>query len=174
MNSKTHIRRFLPGLLTLVLALSLFALPAAAAESSAKAGSSSTAESSAPEEKEYPKTGVLTEKDDSEFGVLRVKVPKGNPTYIKIYNKETDKICKTLFINSGETLTTRMPKGEFIVKYASGEKWYGQKEMFGEAGSYNKCDTVFKFHTRDEGYEITLEKVKDGNLGSVGQTQKTF
>ncbi len=39
----------------------------------------------------------------------------------------------------------KVPLGSYIVKYAVGEKWYGEKYLFGPETRYNKADEKFVF-----------------------------
>ena len=130
--------------------------------------------------KKSEKTKVLSKTDYNDFGVFKINAAKDTPTYVKVYkyNREKNTISKkpiaTLFIRGGKSLTLYVPKGEFIIKYATGKTWYGEEEMFGSSGSYAKADKIFKISTQDEGYEITLAQVKDGNLSSVKQNKDKF
>jgi hypothetical protein len=56
----------------------------------------------------------------------------------------------------------------YNAKIASGQHWYGNSVLFGPTTSYAKLDTILEFKKMDKsqllGNEITLERVKDGNL----------
>lgn len=122
----------------------------------------------------YPNTGQLSSYGDSStFAPLRFNVAEGNPTYIKLY-RTSGELVRTLFICSGQSYTTYMPKGSYITKYASGKNWYGEKEMFGDEGTYQKTDTVLEFEASGKGYEITLKNVAGGNLSSSPQKKDGF
>ena len=151
------------------------------ADKSSKVGeigetSSAAKGSSAAEKKalDYPATGILTDNTSgSGFGILKINTASGNPTYIKIYSASGG-LVKTLFIHGGDSIQTDLDQGSYIVKYATGENWYGEKEMFGSSGIYQKADTVLEYAESGAGYELTLKSVVNGNLGSVGQSKNTF
>jgi hypothetical protein len=73
----------------------------------------------------------------------------------------------TVFVRGGETVNVDAPLGTFIVKYASGERWYGYDHLFGENTAYSKATTYFTFDqtgTKVNGYTITLYEIPNGNL----------
>lgn len=123
---------------------------------------------------DYPATGVLSDMGfAADFGPLKINTGAGNPTYIKIYTVG-GQLVKTLFIRAGDSVHTNLGQGSYVVKYASGDTWYGEEEMFGDTGVYQKADTVLEYSESGVGYELTLENVVGGNLGSVGQNKDSF
>jgi hypothetical protein len=63
----------------------------------------------------------------------------------------------TVFVRGGETVETRAPLGKFIVKYASGDTWYGYDHLFGPDTTYTKADETFIFsRTISEGAQRRL------------------
>ena len=64
----------------------------------------------------------------------------------------------------------RVPFGTYVVKYASGQKWYGYKHLFGPNTAYNKADSTFAFRREGnqiKGFSITLYAVEGGNLSTL-------
>ena len=60
-----------------------------------------------------------------------------------------------------------VPLGNYIVKYAAGDRWYGYEHLFGPETGYSKAGEVFSFAVvgnKISGYTITLYKVRNGNL----------
>lgn len=57
----------------------------------------------------------------------------------------------TIFVQGGSTLERKVPFGNYIVKYASGEKWYGYRHLFGPSTAYSKADETFNFHIAQTG-----------------------
>ena len=87
--------------------------------------------------------------------------------YIKLEDTATKRIALTLFVRAGSTTEVKVPVGNYIVKYASGTKWYGTDHLFGPNTSYNKADTIFDFFIEGNqivGNSVTLYKVQNGNL----------
>lgn len=73
----------------------------------------------------------------------------------------------TVFVRGGATVEVEVPLGQFEIRYASGENWYGPQYLFGPDTGYSKAEEVFQF-TNDgyqiSGYTITLYSVAGGNL----------
>ena len=87
--------------------------------------------------------------------------------YIKLVDHTTGKTVMTVFVRSGSRVDVDVPLGDYIIKYASGDSWYGEEHLFGDETSYIAADDVFNFYQTDEGvsgYTITLYQVPGGNL----------
>ena len=72
-----------------------------------------------------------------------------------------------IFVRGGDTVEVEVPLGNYVVKYAAGDTWYGYDYHFGPETTYTKAETTFDF--RDDGYQITgytvtLYQVRDGNM----------
>ena len=79
----------------------------------------------------------------------------------------------TIFVQAGAITETKAPLGNYEVRYAAGEKWYGDDHLFGPGTAYSKADQNFRFYeepTADgymiNGCSITLYKVLNGNLST--------
>lgn len=75
------------------------------------------------------------------------------------------------YVRAGETFTVYVPDGSYVVKYTTGDYWFGLDSMFGRDASFTQADDVFTFETTTSGgyiyYDsitITLYTVVDGNL----------
>lgn len=75
------------------------------------------------------------------------------------------------FVRAGETYTVYVPDGSYVVKYTTGEYWFGLDSLFGRNASFTQADDIFTFETTTSGgyiyYDsitITLYTVVDGNL----------
>lgn len=135
-----------------------------------------------PQSQAEPETGVLTERNTSDYGVLKMIAPQKDPVYVKIlrYNPETGRNKKnpimTLYIREGESLTVDMPSGDFTLRYATGPQWYGQEDLFGtgEQALYAEADKRLEYASRGAGYEVTLQVVRNGNLPTTKLTREKF
>ncbi len=59
--------------------------------------------------------------------------------------------------------------GKYLLKYATGEQWMGEKCLFGLSTRYNKADSEFKFEqigNQFTGYTIELIVQQGGNLAT--------
>lgn len=89
------------------------------------------------------------------------------PNYIKVYSG--DSLVSALFVGAGAKVTIQVPEGTYTFKPASGDTWFGEKDMFGEGGYYS----VMLFEESGEEiamtgntiYTITLYTDGDGNVG---------
>jgi hypothetical protein len=103
----------------------------------------------------------------------------GNDThhYLKLEESGTGRSALTVFVRSGHQVDMRVPFGTYIVKYASGQKWYGYTHLFGPNTAYTKADSTFAFRREGnqiKGFSITLYTVEGGNLSTLPITPKDF
>jgi hypothetical protein len=64
---------------------------------------------------------------------------------------------RSFFVNGGSTMTRKVPLGTFVLKYASGQSWYSESDLFGPDTATIQADEIFAFDrqvTRDD-YSIT-------------------
>jgi hypothetical protein len=89
--------------------------------------------------------------------------------FIKLENIASNKEVLTAFIRSGESLKTKVPLGNYMLKYAIGKEWYGEENKFGPEPltQYFKADDVFEFienKKRISGWTVELYEQPGGNL----------
>lgn len=98
---------------------------------------------------------------------FQIKASYGNHYLLKLVRINPDEDVLDVFVRSGTTVEIKVPMGEYEVRYASGETWYGYDRLFGPETSYSKADTTFAFLFNGDqirGYTVTLYKVANGNL----------
>jgi hypothetical protein len=99
---------------------------------------------------------------------LRVVTAPGSLNYyVKIVNWESHSPKLVFFVRSGETASVRVPIGVYELRFAAGEKWYGEEYLFGPDTAYGKADERFEFRVEDEkvsGFTVELIKQINGNL----------
>jgi len=105
----------------------------------------------------------------------------GSCTYFKIYavSGSQETLVSCVFIRSGATVTVNLPAGTYIFKTANSTgNWYGEKEMFGSEGSYQRLqssDNSDRFTLERGGdYLLTLSGADNGNVGSERENMDTF
>jgi hypothetical protein len=77
---------------------------------------------------------------------FRVLTRGGDTHYfVKLEESGTGRSVLTVFVRAGHQVDMRVPFGTYVVKYSSGQKWYGYKHLFGPDTSYNKADSTFTF-----------------------------
>ena len=126
--------------------------------------------------KKRHKTGCLTSKGNN-VAPFSVVTQYGMDYYIKLEKTDTKKTVMTAYIRGGDTLDIKVPLGNYILKYASGTQWYGQKYYFGDETVFSKADEIFFFRRIQSGYEgYTVELVlqKNGNLHTSEISKNNF
>ena len=107
----------------------------------------------------------------SETAPFRI-LTTGNDThyFLKLEESGSGRSALTVFVRAGQQVDMRVPFGTYVVKYASGQKWYGYKHLFGPNTAYNKADSTFAFRREGnqiKGFSITLYAVEGGNLTTL-------
>lgn len=97
--------------------------------------------------------------------------------YIKLIDAVSEQLAVTIFVQSGSTVEVNVPLGSYKIRYAVGEKWYGEKELFGHFTSYNKSEEVLDFIDKGDyiqGHSLVLYKVANGNFSTQPMNAKDF
>jgi hypothetical protein len=114
----------------------------------------------------------------SETAPFRILTSGGDTHYfVKLEESGTGRSVLTVFVRSGQQVDIRVPFGTYVVKYASGQKWYGYQHLFGPYTVYTKADSTFPFRREGnqiKGFSITLYAVEGGNLSTLPLTPKDF
>ena len=91
---------------------------------------------------------------------LKLITPGGTEKYyIKVVDAYTSAPLMTIFMVGGQVLEARVPLGSYKIRYATGEAWYGDKDLFGTSTSLNEAEKVLEFVKRDGsivGYTVEL------------------
>lgn len=117
-----------------------------------------------------PKSGeVRRYTTDKGVAPLSIKSAADANYLVKLDDAYTGRQVLSVFIRGGQTEEIKVPLGRYIVKYASGDRWYGYRHLFGPDTQYSKADREFPFSFDGDsyvGYTLTLYKVRDGNLST--------
>jgi len=73
----------------------------------------------------------------------------------------------TVFVYGGQSAKIDVPLGSFELKYATGDTWYGTKDLFGPNTACSKADKRFDFKrtgNQVSGHSVELYLQVDGNL----------
>ena len=81
--------------------------------------------------------------------------------YIKLKDTSGNDIL-SFYVAAGGHVTVSAPTGSYYVYFASGEKWYGPKYLFGEETQYSKDSTIQDLNKYTITY--TLYPVVNGNF----------
>lgn len=101
---------------------------------------------------------------------LKITNAPGANTLMKLIRVSDGVEVMSIFIRAGQTVEVGVPLGSYKAKIASGQTWYGDSIRFGPSTSYATLDTVLHFSiegTQLLGNELTLTRIKDGNLRQV-------
>jgi hypothetical protein len=118
-----------------------------------------------------PRSGEV-QRYTSQEGVapLQIQSSVGDHYFVKLEDANAGRPVVAVFVRGGQTEEIEVPLGTYVVKYASGEKWYGVPHLFGPDTQYSKADQTFTFSSNGyqyTGFTITLYKVSNGNLSTT-------
>lgn len=97
--------------------------------------------------------------------------------FVKIVDWTTDAPVMTIFVRSGQSVSTKVPLGSYKVKYATGSQWYGKTHLFGPETSYSMADSRFDFEetgNQVSGFTVELFLQPNGNLRTKRIRPKDF
>lgn len=116
---------------------------------------------------QMPVTGLITKIKTNKKAPLKISVTNSENNYfIKLTNIENRKSILA-YIRKMETLDVDIPIGSYELKYAIGDKWYGEEYLFGPNTEFYKTDKILNFSITKEGalgHEIELRLQRNGNL----------
>lgn len=96
-----------------------------------------------------------------------------NARYIQMRSVVNDEAVVSAFIQSGDTISIRVPKGLYYILVAVGDLWYGPEHLFGDSGSYVRTDQI-EILGSNYYHTITLGGVTDGNMSTYGADPSSF
>ena len=105
--------------------------------------------------------------DNERVAPLTIKTSLGSNYLVKLVSKYSKETVMTIFVVGGNTVSTDVPLGSYEIKYATGDKWFGYKYLFGAETGYSKASKSFVFENTGyqvTGYTISLYRVANGNL----------
>ncbi len=95
--------------------------------------------------------------------ILKINTSKDASYVVKIVDPYNGEVIMTFYLPAGISQEIDVPSGTFEIRYTSGTEWFGDDKMFGDKGTYAKADQTFRF-SDGSGYELTLYRVRNGNL----------
>lgn len=126
----------------------------------------------------WPASGEMKNfSDKTGVAPFLIKAPAGSNFVVKMDNASSGNPALTIFVRGGETVKVRVPLGSYVVKYAFGGTWYGDKELFGPETKYSKAERPFVFQKEGgqyTGYSLTLSDPAKGNLKATGINADEF
>lgn len=98
---------------------------------------------------------------------FEIKSAAGVNYFVKFSDASTGADVLGIFVVGGRPVSTTVPTGRYIVKYATGNTWWGYEDYFGQDTAYSKANTILDFRSDVDGtagYSLTLYRVENGNL----------
>lgn len=100
---------------------------------------------------------------------ITITAPGGSRSvYLKMYNS-SGTVIGTIFLRPEGSGTLYLSPGDYTIKCAYGTEWYGEKDLFGDNGSYsqllNGSNEVFSL-SRNYTYTLELLSSTQGNVPS--------
>lgn len=115
-------------------------------------------------ERSYPRNGeILIDSTSERVSPLEVITEGDNAYVIKLFDTRDDSVELSFFIRPGSTAEVNVPIGNYIIKYATGQKWYGIDNLFGSETRYYQTKDSFNF-TYTSGWTVELIRQTGGNL----------
>ena len=104
-------------------------------------------------------------------------ITNGNSNYYLKLRSITDKQKYiTIFINKGDSVSTKIPLGLYTLTYTNGQEWYGIQNLFGKK-VIHQTDKALSFTQNKKsinGHTITLYNVVNGNLHETTISKDNF
>ena len=105
--------------------------------------------------------------------VLKVNTSRDASYVIKFVDPYDGEVILMCYLPSGVSQEIDLPSGTFEIRYTCGTEWFGNDKMFGDKGAYAKADHTFQF-SEGSGYELTLYRVRNGNLHTSIMRKEDF
>lgn len=111
-----------------------------------------------------------------------VEVGPGTNYLVKLVNASNDRDYIVMFVKGGETYSTKVPLGEYNVRAAMGDVWYGKKDFFGPDTRFVRLRAKngglqsFEFYRRGNtvhGKRLILKKIMEPGEGNMEEERIT-
>lgn len=105
-----------------------------------------------------------------------------NSYFIKVVDWKSNQTIATAFVRSGEKAILNLPPGTYKLRYATGEKWYGEQYYFGSKTQYGEMTNAvtllplqFKFNNDGNGWDLGLYRCNSlSNVSTKELNSKDF
>jgi len=106
-----------------------------------------------------PKNGQIFEATArGGYGTLTVETGH-SPAFIKVVSINDPKKVLSFYVRADSKATVHVRNGTYTLRYATGDRWFGKKLMFGSGTSYQSFDDNLGFSSKI-GYTGTGREVK--------------
>lgn len=125
-----------------------------------------------------PASGTLQNATGREaLAPFQITAPVGSNFLVKLVDSASQRPAATIFVRAGDTVKVRVPLGTYEVRYASGTRWYGPRDLFGPGTRYSQADNLLAFKPAGRqysGYSLILSQASPGNLKASGISGAQF
>ena len=103
---------------------------------------------------------------------LTVQTAFGSNYFIKLEDM-SGRPARAYFMHGGSIQSYPVPVGTFALKYATGQSWCSESELFGQTTATNQADKTFTFED-DTHWTVELILQRHGNLGTHSIPRSQF
>ena len=104
---------------------------------------------------------------------LTIKTTKtSDPMYAQVRRADNNQLIATAFILPGKGVKIRVNLASYVVVFGTGKYWYGETDLFGDLGYYQKSNPISVDSNRYR-YTYTIG-ISNGNHGSTNATRDDF
>ena len=135
-----------------------------------------------------PRTGDLQpRRRGNAIAPFSIQTKTGSNYLVKLVNVASSKDQIWIFVRGGEPYSTKLPVGNYMLRVASGNIWYGREQLFGpdthffrlrsKKGAGVDKSPVLEFkkeRNRIVGRTLNFEGSIDGNMEQEGMTRSEF
>jgi hypothetical protein len=110
-----------------------------------------------------------TKKASSKTAPLGIAVPSGANYFIKLVSLQGEEVS-SFYMDGGTSRKVNVPFGSYRIKYASGQNWCGNTELFGQKTMLSEANQTFDFGIVGDqvvGYSVELIPQSQGNLSTM-------
>lgn len=112
----------------------------------------------------FPSHGTAVYLTKSEaVAPLEIRTETGSNYLIKLCDPKTQRDIARFYVVGGQPAEFLAPLGSFSIKFAAGQKWYGEKHLFGQSTQYARFDELMDFTSTvssDDSLKLTRLRAK--------------
>lgn len=94
--------------------------------------------------------------DSQDVANFTIKTASGSDYFVKLEDASTAVPVRSFFVRGGSTLSNQVPLGTFILKFATGNSWCNEADLFGSGTTTRQADKllVFERHVTQDATSI--------------------
>lgn len=123
------------------------------------------------------RTGFILTSGRDAVALFEIRTPPGRNYYVKLVHVPTNATWVTLYVEGGKSFLGEVPLGEFELRWAMGQTWYGLHALFGPETLYERALEPLRFERTVDGitgHTVSLTLTLDGNLFTAPVAAKEF